>query len=243
MKPQWLICKGCWIQMRMPVPLHGPLAIPFRLFGVKPSRMNPNLCTICETMFRRVKKRAQIQVPATVLFADVRGYTTFSELLDSPEIANLLSDFYEECAGAIWEQDGLINKLIGDAVLAIFNFPIEREDHILAAVTAGMELQRRCREMKLGLKVDSVNRMDVGVGVGIHTGEISIGEVGNACRDFTAIGKVVNLASRLQSVAKTGEVLVTDEVYQHVRDRFPETEGHQYRLKGIDRPVNGHVLL
>jgi len=194
-------------------------------------------------MFRRVKKRAQIQIRATVLFADVRGYTTFSELLDSPVIANLLSDFYEECAGAIWEQDGLINKLIGDAVLAIFNFPIEREDHILAAVTAGIELQRRCRAMKLGLKDDSPNQMDVGVGVGIHTGEISIGEVGNACRDFTAIGKVVNLASRLQSVAKTGEVLVTDEVYQHVQHKFPETEGRAYRLKGIDRPVNGHVLL
>ena len=74
-----MYCKGCWQHMRMPIPIRGPLALPLRLFGIKVSRMNPNLCTICETMFTRVKRRKQIVVPATVLFADLRGYTELAQ--------------------------------------------------------------------------------------------------------------------------------------------------------------------
>src|SRR5262249_4034865 len=85
------ICQGCWDQMRMPIPIRGPLAFPLRMAGIRVSRMHPNLCTVCETQFERVKGAKQIVVPATVLFADVRGYTDLSERLDSSHMAGLLS--------------------------------------------------------------------------------------------------------------------------------------------------------
>ncbi|HEY5891646.1 MAG TPA: hypothetical protein VIT91_00315, partial [Chthoniobacterales bacterium] len=97
MKPiRTTLCKGCLQQLHLPIPIHGPFSIPFRIFGLRPSRMNPNLCNLCETMFKRIKRSSQVHVPLTILFADVRGYTSVSELLDTPEVIRLLSFFYEE---------------------------------------------------------------------------------------------------------------------------------------------------
>src|SRR5262245_31292895 len=115
-----MFCKGCWQHMRMPIPIRGPLAIPFRLAGIKISQMNPNLCTICETNFTKVKKKKQVVIPATVLFADLRGYTNLSEGAEGTEVVQMLDRFYDECTSVIWERDGIVNKFIGDAVLSIF---------------------------------------------------------------------------------------------------------------------------
>ena len=73
------ICGGCWDQMSVPIPIRGPLAVPFRIFGITQSKMNPNICTICERAFRRVKKHRHISATASILFADIRGYTRLSE--------------------------------------------------------------------------------------------------------------------------------------------------------------------
>src|SRR3954466_14584716 len=99
------ICMGCWQQMRVPVPLRGPASMPFRMFGIRPSRMNPNTCTICELMFTRVMKARQITVDVSVLFADLRGYTSLSQSLSVNAATALLDSFYDECAEAIWEYD------------------------------------------------------------------------------------------------------------------------------------------
>ena len=143
-----MICKGCWQHMHMPIPIRGPLSIPFKLLGIKISRMNPNLCNICETMFTKVKRKKQLIIPATVFFADLRGYTNLSQGTDSAEVVGMLHEFYDECAAAVWGRDGIVNKFIGDAVLAIFNFPIMREDHVRQAVLAAIELQRKCSEKR-----------------------------------------------------------------------------------------------
>jgi adenylate cyclase len=226
--------------MHMPVPIRGPLAFPLRLAGIRVSRMHPNLCTLCETQFERVKGAKQIVVPATVLFADVRGYTGLSERLDASEMAGLLSTFYEHCATAIWQRDGIVNKLIGDAVFAIFNFPIRHSDHVQRAVAAGLELQQRCREIQA--QREQTGSEAVGVGVGIHTGEIAIGEVGQFCRDFTAIGPVINLAARLQGAAQPGEVLVSVPAYDQLRAGAHAQAPRHLQLKGIDHQVTAYAV-
>jgi adenylate cyclase len=237
------ICKGCWQHMHMPIPIRGPLSIPFRLLGIKISQMNPNLCNICETMFTKVKRKKQIIIPATVFFADLRGYTSLSQGTDAEEVVGMLHEFYDKCAAAVWERDGIINKFIGDAVLAIFNFPIMREDHVRQAVLAAIELQKRCSEIKKLTVINAEGKASpVGVGVGIHTGLASIGEVGTAYKDFTIIGPVVNLASRVQGTANAGEILVTEEVYTQVADLFPASESRSYTLKGIENPVKAYAL-
>lgn len=239
-----MICKGCWQHMHMPIPIRGPLSIPFKLLGIKISRMNPNLCNICETMFTKVKRKKQLIIPATVFFADLRGYTNLSQGTDSAEVVGMLHEFYDECAAAVWGRDGIVNKFIGDAVLAIFNFPIMREDHVRQAVLAAIELQRKCSEKEQLMAVKGHDKAyAVGVGVGIQTGLAStIGEVGSAYKDFTIIGPVVNLASRLQGAAKSGGILVTEEVYGQVADLFPAAESRTYPLKGIENPVKAYTL-
>jgi adenylate cyclase len=236
-----IFCKGCWQHMRVPIPIRGPLSLPLRLLGIKISRMHPNLCTICETMFTKVKRRKQVLIPATVLFADLRGYTSMSEGAASGDVVDMLHGFYDECASAVWERDGIVNKFIGDAALAIFNFPIMREDHVRQAAMAARDIQQRCSQRKR-LVVGS-GGASVGVGIGIHSGQASIGEVGTAYKDFPIIGPVVNMASRIQGAAKAGEILVSKEVYQLVADLFPHSESRVCQLKGIEHPVALYHLM
>jgi class 3 adenylate cyclase len=233
------ICKGCWQQMRVPVPLRGVLSLPFRMFGIRPSRMNPNTCTVCELMFTKVMRARKVGVDATILFADLRGYTSLSQVLSQDEMSGLLDAFYDECARAIWECDGLLNKTIGDAVMAVFNFPIRREDHIRQAVAAARTIEQRWSEKrKRFLEELELDSAQLGVGIGIHSGELSFGEFGRSHKDLTAIGTVVNTASRAQSVAEAGQILVTQVVYESMPANLRGNDApRDYDLKGFDRPV------
>jgi class 3 adenylate cyclase len=233
-----IICKGCWQKMHVPVPLRGPFSIPFRIVGIKPSRMNPNICTICETMFTRIMPSRTIGIDATILFADLRGYTTMSQSLTPEAMSGVLDAFYDECAGGIWAHDGLLNKTIGDAVMAVFNFPIQQSDHARQAVLAARDIQARCQARRDAL-AESLGLADAafGVGIGIHTGNLSFGEFGHNHRDLTAIGDVVNIAARAQGVAAAGEILVSAAVHDAARDTMGNGAARDYRLKGIEQPV------
>src|SRR3954471_4509613 len=234
--PRSMICKGCWCQMRMPVPIRGHLSLPLRLFGIRRSRMNPNLCTVCELMFKVVMRRRNVEAELTILFADLRGYTALSQTLGAGQVQELLGVFYDECAEAIWEHDGLLNKTIGDAVMGIFNFPIARPDHARQAVAAGRELQQRCAARKAALVARGFDPEVLGIGVGIHTGIASFGEFGRVHKDFTAIGDTVNLAARLQAAARPGEVLVSGAVHEKLEGE--ESAGARAcSLKGYAEPV------
>ena len=242
--PQARICKGCWEQLHIPVPLRGPASIPFRIFGIRPSRMNPNTCTVCELMFTRVMKARKIPVDVSILFADLRGYTALSQSLSPENVSSILDLFYDECAAAIWEFDGLLNKTIGDAIMAIFGFPIQHHDHAEYAVRAAREIQRRCqvrlellREQTTGLEAS-----ELGVGVGIDTGEASFGEFGRSHRDLTAIGPVVNTAARAQSVAAPGQILVTKAVCDRAGRETAQCESREYHLKGFEKPVGLYAI-
>lgn len=228
---QSLICKGCWQNLHMPVPLRGPLSLPFRVVGLKPSRMNPNTCTFCELMFRKVMKATKITIDATILFADLRAYTQLSQSLSPNEMGGLLDVFYDECAGAIWEHDGLLNKTIGDAVMAVFNFPIKQDDHTRRALLAARDIQKRIAQRK------QEQGLDFGVGIGLHCGELSFGEFGRSHRDLTAIGTVVNTAARLQGAATPGEILVTEAVRERAGELLEHSASRQCELKGFDKPM------
>ncbi|NOU65547.1 adenylate/guanylate cyclase domain-containing protein [Paenibacillus sp. LMG 31461] len=176
------------------------------------------------------------------MFADLRGYTRLSEHADPADIARLLEKFYDECAPAIWKRDGIINKMIGDAVLSIFNFPLERHDHVHQAVMAAIEIQRKCRDMQSEFSAISGVDAPVKIGIGIHTGTASIGEFGTAYKDFTIIGSVVNKASRIQGAAQNGETLISDDAYHCIKADYPHLEPHTYNLKGIDQPVVAYAV-
>jgi class 3 adenylate cyclase len=232
------ICKGCWQNLHFPVLLRGPFSIPFRMVGLRPSRMNPNTCTFCELAFTRIMKARNITIDATVLFADLRGYTAASQSLASSEMTSTLDAFYDECAEAIWEHDGLLNKTIGDAIMAVFNFPIRQDDHVAQAVRAARQMQRRWRarrtELVEGLDIDEASLC---IGIGISSGNLSFGEFGQSHRDLTAIGTVVNTAARAQSVARAGQILVTSTVRERCEQDIVGSDGRKYDLKGLATPI------
>jgi class 3 adenylate cyclase len=209
--------------MHVPIPLRGVLSAPFRAFGIRPSRMHPNLCTICELGFSTVMRARKVMIDATVMFADLRNYTALSQSLPADTMSGMLDAFYDSCAGAIWEQDGLLNKTIGDAVMAVFNFPISHADHAARALRAARDLQRRCNGLE--------------VGIGISTGMLSFGEFGKSHRDLTAIGTVVNTAARAQSAAGPGKILVTKAVVDSVGEELAGSTSGQYQLKGFAEAI------
>jgi adenylate cyclase len=232
------ICMGCWQQLHLPVPLRGVASVPFRIFGIRPSRMNPNTCTICEMMFTKVMRASKITIDVTVLFADLRNYTALSETLAPEQMSSLLDVFYDECAAAIWAEDGLLNKTIGDAVMAVFNFPIKSPDHPLRAIAAAREIQRRCAQQFDEL-AEAARRAGLtpGIGIGIDSGLVSFGEFGRSHRDLTAIGTVVNTAARAQGVAQPGEILVSQTVRERSGPALAGAGGAFYALKGLEQPV------
>jgi class 3 adenylate cyclase len=200
--------------------------------------MNPNTCTICELMFTKVMRARKITIDATVMFADLRGYTGLSQSQSSDAVSGLLDAFYDESASAIWECDGLLNKTIGDAVMAVFNFPLKRDDHVKRALFAAREIQRNwCARRETLAVTHGLTAGELGIGIGIHSGELSFGEFGRSHRDLTAIGTVVNTASRAQSVAEADQILVTQAVYERAQPDLMDSRAKPYRLKGFDAPI------
>jgi len=216
------ICRGCWDQMHVPIPIRGPLALPFRMFGVTRSKMNPNICTICERSFRYVKKQRHVTATATILFADIRGFTALSEHIEPVRLSEIVSLFHDRCAQAIWAHDGIVNKQMGDGLMAIFNFPILRRDHAAAAVMAALDIQQHCTAAFESL---------------------DIGEFSSFRSDFTAIGGAVNLASRLESQAGAGEIVMSPESAAQAAHLTSAAHVRALSLKGIELPVQASVLV
>ena len=136
----------------------------------------------------------------TFLFTDVRGFTSLSERLEPEEVAKIMNKALTIQANAVQEYGGMVDKYIGDAMMAIFNAPIDLEEHETKAVLTAQKIQRDMAEADLGIEI----------GIGINTGEAVIGNMGSDTRfDYTAIGDAVNLAARLESSTKeVGEDLV-----------------------------------
>jgi adenylate cyclase len=150
-----------------------------------------------------------------------------------------LDAFYDECAEAIWEHDGLLNKTIGDAIMAVFNFPIRQIDHAAQAVRAAREMQQRWRARRPGLVEGlGIDDESLCIGIGISSGDLSFGEFGQSHRDLTAIGTVVNTAARAQSAARAGQILITKLVRDRCGKEFCDLgDGWTYDLKGFDAPI------
>ena len=238
------ICHGCWDQMRMPVPIRGPWAVPFRIFGISQSKMNPNICTLCERAFHRIKKQKHIPATATILFADIRGFTHLTERINPGELSDIVSTFQDQCAERIWAHDGIVNKQMGDGLMSIFNFPIKVENHAEAAIVAAFEIQQQCKDAldALTTRFDKTLPGTLGVGVGVHTGLVEIGQFSTDRSDFTALGGTVNLAARLEARAAAGEVLISAECAALAPDITTGTRTRRLELKGIELPVFAHVL-
>ena len=168
----------------------------------------------------------------TVLFADIRNFTTIAEKMQPHEVVELLNTYLGEMTHVIFRYDGTVDKYIGDAIMAVFNAPAIQKDHASLAVTAAMRIQESVEE----LKKDNPN---IAVGIGINTGSAILGNVGtDLYLDYTVIGDAVNIASRLCREAKAGELLISASTYEKVKENISVKYLNEQKFKGKSEPVH-----
>lgn len=179
----------------------------------------------------------------TVLFADIRDFSRFGEHLDPEELIDLANGLFSEAVAAISDSHGLIDKFMGDAVMALFNTPLNPQvDHVELAVEAALAIQSRLAIYRRSIPADKILHF----GIGIHTGEAVVGNVGSELRkDYSAVGDVVNLCKRLQELAESDQILISRDVYAVMRERLVveslppvqvrgrQTQEDVYRLLGV----------
>lgn len=166
-----------------------------------------------------------------VLFVDIRGFTTLSESLAPEKVVGFLNKYLGLTAKSIFDNEGTVDKFIGDATMGLFNAPVDLDDYVFHAVKAGLDMVNGAKEMRDELMTEGGK--SVGFGVGVHCGEAVVGSIGpNFRMDYTAIGDTVNTASRLEGQAKAGELIVSEEVYKRLEGRIDAECLGPRQLKG-----------
>jgi adenylate cyclase len=178
----------------------------------------------------------------TVLFCDVRGFTPMSERLAPEEVVLLLNDFYTLMIETTFKFDGTLDKFLGDAVMAVFGAPMAHPDHSARAIRTALAMQ----EGITGLNERRVRdgKEAISVGIGVSAGEAVAGTVGTEDRmEYTVIGDSVNLAARLESNAKPGQILISHRTYERVRDLVDARPLGRIRVKGKEEEVEVYEVL
>ena len=166
-----------------------------------------------------------------VLFVDIRGFTTMSESLKPEEVVEILNEYLGLTTRAIFENGGTLDKFVGDAAMAVFNAPFDLDDYVFRAVCTAWDM--RAGADALSKKFKERFGKSVAFGIGVHCGNAVVGNIGCDFRmDYTAIGDTVNTAARLEGSAGPGQILISSDVYEAVKDRIQAVPIGEIPLKG-----------
>ena len=181
-------------------------------------------------------KLGGINQTITVLFADIRGFTRISEHAPPEKIVHLLNRYFSAMTDIIFAHGGTLDKYLGDGLMALFGAPTATPQDAANAVNAAVAMQRRIIGINQELRDEGFP--EIGVGLGLHTGEATVGYIGSERRsEYTAIGDVVNTASRLESNSKGGEILISDATAQASRGRYKLKPREPINVKNRQQPV------
>ncbi|HYB69163.1 MAG TPA: adenylate/guanylate cyclase domain-containing protein, partial [Candidatus Bathyarchaeia archaeon] len=180
----------------------------------------------------------------TVLFSDIRGFTSMSEKMQPEEVVAFLREYLTVMTEAVFKHGGTVDKYIGDAIMALYNVPFDAPDHALRAVRTAIEFQERVRP--LGERFAARYGGTLACGVGIHTGEAVVGTIGSEQRlEYTAIGDTINLGSRLEGLTKEFSVpiIISEATYAEVRHHFGARDLGEVTVKGKAIPVKIYAII
>ena len=180
----------------------------------------------------------------TVLFSDVRGFTTMSEKLPVDELVATLNEFLNGMVEVIFRNQGTLDKFVGDCVMAFWGAPLHQENHAELCARTALEMQATLDQLNEQWKQQG--RPELKIGVGINSGEMIFGNIGSERRmDFTVIGDNVNLAARLESVTKElkASIVISDATYQRIAARAEVRDLGTIHVKGKDVPIHVYELL
>ena len=177
----------------------------------------------------------------TVVFADLRGFTAFSETAEPEEALGVLRSYQAAMGEVIFHHEGTVEHFAGDGIMVFFNDPVEIREPQLQAARMALAMQARFAELELGWKKRG---HDLGLGIGIAVGYATLGRIGFEGRfDYGAIGMVAIQGSRLSAAAKAGEILVTSRVHAAIEDRVEGESAGELELKGFHQPVPAYRIL
>jgi adenylate cyclase len=180
----------------------------------------------------------------TVLFSDIRGFTSMSEKMEPEEVVTFLREYLTEMTEAVFHHGGTVDKYIGDAIMALYNVPFEAPDHAAQAVRTALEFQRRL--MPLAERFAAKHQGTLACGVGINTGDAVVGTIGSRQRlEYTAIGDAINLGSRLESITKDFNVpvVISEATWLEVKDLFETRYLGEVTVKGKEIPVKIYTVV
>jgi adenylate cyclase len=200
-------------------------------------------------VIRRLLVNARLVEPRktdiTVMFSDIRGFTSISEKLDAQELALFLNQYLSDMTRIVFKTNGTLDKYIGDAVMAFWGAPFEEPGHAAKACNAALEMMKRVRELQTQWTAQGKPRLEIGIG--LNTGVASVGNMGSSLRyGYTALGDAVNLSSRLEGLNKDygTHIIVNETTYQAAKDDgFIFRELDLMRVKGKLQPVTIYQLL
>jgi adenylate cyclase len=180
----------------------------------------------------------------SVMFSDIRGFTSISEKLTPEQLVLLLNEYLTAMTDVVFKYDGLLDKYIGDAIMAVFGAPLDQPDHALRACRTAIEMMSELRRLRE--KWAAEGRPDVNIGVGINTGDMVVGNMGSQMRfDYTVMGDSVNLASRLEGTNKEygTNIIISEFTHEIIKDELFCRELDAVRVKGKKLPVRIFELL
>ena len=173
----------------------------------------------------------------TILFADLVGFTSWSEKMGADQLAALLTRFFTLCSDAVFSQVGTIDKFIGDAVMAFFGAPIDQPDHAARAVVAALKVRAGVAEWNIERLANG--DPEIQVRIALNTGEAIVGEIGSERRvDYTVLGNAVNVAARMEEfVAGPGDICIGPATYEATKNLFRVAQMGHFSLKGLSTQV------
>ncbi|AFZ22975.1 PAS domain S-box [Cylindrospermum stagnale PCC 7417] len=180
----------------------------------------------------------------SILFSDIRGYTSLTENLEAEEVVSMLNDYFESMVEAVFKHKGTLDKYIGDAIMAVFGSPLALEEHAWMAVQTSLEM--RDRLVEFNHRRHAANKPMISIGIGINSDTVISGNIGSSKRmEFTAIGDGVNLGSRLESITKQYgcDIVISDNTYQPCQNNIWARELDYIRVKGRNEPLAIYELL
>lgn len=200
------------------------------LYGRKQSSLNPGFCNVCEGFAKKFPGGAEVEM--SMLFADVRGSTSLSEQMTPIEFQKLINRFYVGTTNVIAQEDGLVEKLAGDAVAAFWGAGFAGKDYVARTIRAAQNIARL------------MQKQNIPVGIGVHAGVAYFGAMGSAegLVDISAIGEEVNTAARLASKAAAGEIILSKAALEQAHLDSSELESRILELKGISEPMTVRVM-
>lgn len=172
----------------------------------------------------------------TVLFSDIKGFTSSSANLAPDQVQRYLNEYFEEMVEIVFGHQGTVDKYIGDGLMVFFGDPEPQKDHALRCVRAAVDMQRKARE--LDARWQKEGGIPIVIRIGINTGEVLVGNMGSLKRlSYTVLGSAVNMAQRLEANAPPGGILISKETHAHVKDQIHTRPLGEIRVKGIEEPV------